>query len=308
MGATRRAALLVLAAALLWAGIGPLAEPLLDRGWAPTAIAAWRAGIGGAAFLVHAALTDGWPRRSLPLLVAFGVFGVGVFYVALPAAIDTGGLTLAWLLLYTAPAWVALLAPRVLGQVADRRTLWLVGVTVGGVALVAVGGGEGVTVGVPSLSWGLLAGLAYASWYLVSQRAGTGPVATAAVALPVGAVVLAPFLRMPADSIEVALVVGLGIASTYLPVLAYWRGLQVLPAARAAVLATVEPVAALAVAALAFGERVGPVAAAGSALVLLAALAAARGPRATADGRDEAPAAAGVVAADRTSPPGAASG
>lgn len=279
-------AALVVVAALLWAGIGPLAQPLLDRGWEPTAIGGWRALGGGLAFLVHAGVTGAFPRRSRGLLVAFGVVGVGLFYVSLPAAIATGGLTLAWLLLYTAPAWVALLAPVVLGQEAERRTLVLVGVTVLGVVLVALGGGEGVTVTPVSLAWGATAGLAYASWYLVSQRAGTGPVATAAVALPVGAAVLAPFLRLPSDATEWLLVLGLGLGSTYLPALAYWTGLQSLPAARAAVLATIEPVAALVVAALVFDERVGLVAGVGSLVVLAAAIAAATaGPRDGTPGR-----------------------
>ncbi len=272
----RRGALLVVLAALLWAAIGLQARPLLDRGVDPATIAFWRAAIGGLLFVVQAAVTGQWPRQGRGTLVAFGVFGIGAFYLALPAAIEAGGVSLAWLLLYTAPAWVALGAPALLGESSDRRTLRLVGITVVGIALVATGGGAGITVSASALGWGLLAGISYASWYFVTQRAGTGPVATGALALPVGALVLAPFASWPgSDPTTWLLLVGLGVASTWLPALAYYRGIATLPAARASVLATVEPVAAMAFAWVVFGERLGLVALLGAALVLSGAMAAA---------------------------------
>ncbi len=278
-GARRHAltgAWLVIAAALLWAGIGPIATPLLDRGWEPAQIAFWRAAIGGAAFLVHAALTRDWAHQSRGLLAGFGLIGVSLFYVALPAAIDSGGLSLAWLLLYTAPAWVALLAPRIVGEPRDRRTTLLVATTVLGVVLVAAGGGDGITVTPASIGWGVTAGLTYASWYLVTRRSGTTPVATAALALPVGALGLAPFARWPGSDVEAwLLLAALGLASTWLPVLAYYHGVARIPVTRAAVLATIEPVAALSVA-VAFGnETLRPLAMLGAGVIVATSVAAA---------------------------------
>ncbi len=270
-------ALLVVTAALLWALIGMLATPLLDRGFTPAAIAFWRAAIGGSVFVAHGLATRDLARQGRGLLIGFGVLGVGLFYVSLPAAIDTGGVSLAWLLLYTAPAWVALAAPRILAEPSDRRTVLLVVATVAGAALVAIGGGDGVVITPASLAWGATAGLTYASWYLVSQRAGTSPVATAALALPVGALVLLPFAQWPgADATVWLLLLALGVVSTYLPVLAYYTGLRRLPAARAAVLATIEPVAALLMAAAFLGERLAPLALAGAAVVVASAIAASR--------------------------------
>lgn len=274
---------LVVTAALLWAAIGLFATPLLERGLSPADIAFWRAALGGACFALHASVRGGWPRRrgAWPLLAAFGVVGVGVFYTALPAAIEAGGVSLAFLLLYTAPGWVALLAPLVLAERVGRRTVVLVGATIAGVALVALGGGAGVQVSAPALAWGLVAGLTYASWYLVSQRAGTGPVATGAVAVPVGALVLVPAATWPDDATTWLLLLGLGVASTYLAATAYWAGLARLPATRASVVATVEPVAALAIAWALYDERLGGLAVVGALLVLAAAVAAGVLPRRT---------------------------
>jgi drug/metabolite transporter, DME family len=271
-------AAMVAGAGLLWAAIGLFATPLLDRGMSPAAIAFWRAAIGGVCFLAHGVLGRRLPRdrNALRLLVAFGVVGVGVFYTALPAAIDAGGVSLAWLLLYTAPAWVALAAPVVLRERVGPRTVVLVVLTVVGVVLVALGGGDGITVSAPAVGWGLTAGLTYATWYLVSHRACTGPIATGAVAIPVGAVVLAPAAVWPGtDLVAWACLLGLGVASTYLAVTLYYAGLARLPATRAAVIATVEPVAALVLAWALFDERLGPVAAAGSGVVVVAAVLAA---------------------------------
>lgn len=268
----------IVVAALLWAVIGPIAEPLLDRGLEPAEIAFWRAAIGGGCFLVHALVTRARPpRAAVPLLVAFGVVGVGLFYASLPAAIDAGGVSIAWLLLYTAPAWVALAAPIAIGERTDRRTGVLVGLTVAGVALVALGGGTGVRIGVASVGWGLVAGLSYATWYLVTQRTGTTPVATGAVAIPIGAAALGPFATWPGSDLTTwFLLVALGTVSTYLPAMAYYHGIAHVPAARASVLATVEPVAALVFAAVLFDERLAAPAVAGAVIVVAAAAFAAR--------------------------------
>lgn len=278
--ATRRGALLVVAAALGWAAIGLFVEPLLDRGLTPGTIAFWRALIGGVLFVTHAVLTgQRVPAGSRRTLIGFGIVGVGIFYLALPQAIDTGGVSLAWLLLYTAPAWVALLAPVVLKEPTDRATLGMVGATVVGVVLVSLGGGEGMRVTGTSVAWGLVAGLTYASWYWVSRVTTASPVVTGAVALPVGAVVLAPLASWPgAELVTWLLLLGLGLVSTWLAALAYYVGMRTVPAARGAVLATIEPVAALVLAASVFGERLAALSVAGAVLIAGAVVVAARRP------------------------------
>lgn len=237
--------------------------------------------MGGALFVVHALTRRQLAvasRRDRRVLVAFGVVGVGLFYSALPAAIEAGGVSLAWVLLYTAPAWVALLSVPVLGERLSSRMALLVVVTVAGVVAVSVGGGDGIRPDVAGIGWGLVSGLTYASWYLVGRGLSgrVGPVTIAAWSLGVGAVVLAPALRMPDDEGLWPVLLALGAVSTYLPALTYYAALRHLPAARAAVIATLEPVAALALAAAVFGERLAPLAIVGAVMVIGAALAASR--------------------------------
>ena len=110
--------LLIMAAAVMWALIGAFSKALLARGLGPMEIAFWRASLAGVMFVAHAALTGKLRLRltDLPALLAFGFLGVTVFYGAYQVAVRDVGMALASVLLYTAPAWVALLSWRLLGE------------------------------------------------------------------------------------------------------------------------------------------------------------------------------------------------
>jgi DME family drug/metabolite transporter len=268
---------LVATAAVLWALIGLFAPALLDLGVSAVEVAFWRAALGGACFAVHGALrghlrVDG--ARDAAGLAVFGAVAVGLFYVALATAIDLGGVSLAWILLYTAPAWVAVAAVLVLREHVDVIRRVLVAVTVAGVVLVAVGGGDGVRVTPASVAWGLTAGWSYAAWYVGGKRylARYAPVTISAWTLVAGALVLLPVTGLPRYPARAwLLLVGLAVVSTYLPVLAYYTGLRSVDASRAAIVATIEPVVAVVLGVTVRDERLGPLAAVGSALVLAAA-------------------------------------
>ena len=98
-----------LIAAVLWGLIGPVSRVALDEGVEPLEIAFWRALLGGACYALHSL----WmretrvERRDVPAVVGFGIVGVALFYGAYLIAVQTGGAALASVLLYTAPAWVA---------------------------------------------------------------------------------------------------------------------------------------------------------------------------------------------------------
>lgn len=280
----RRGLALVAAAAVLWALIGLFTPALLDDGLRAVDIGFWRALLGGLGFLVHGSARGSLrvgDRREAAWLVGFGVVAVGLFYVALAAAIDLGGVSLAWILLYTAPAWVAIASVVVLREHVDGLRRSLVLATVVGVVLVATGGGDGVRVTLASVAWGLTSGWAYSSWYVVGKRllARHSPVTISAWTLLAGAAVLLPFVRVvPTDPGTWLLLAGLAGLSTYLPVLAYYSGLGLVDASRASIVATIEPVVALGIGVVVAGERLDPPAVVGALVVLAAAaVASARG-------------------------------
>lgn len=282
---------LVLAAAVLWGLIGVLSKGILQAGVGPLEIAFWRATLAGGLFVVHAGargrlhLEPRDPRGRLrdgAVFVGFGLLGVTVFYAALNLAIEAGGVSLAFILLYSAPAFVALLAWALLGEPLTRRKALLVALAVTGVVLVAGDSGHGVRVTPAALFWGLAAGFSYASYYIFGKRLlrRYAPVTIYALVLPVGALGLAPLVSFaPKTPTAWALLALMAVLSTYLAYLLYFTGLRRVEASRAVLVATVEPVVAAALAALWFGERFGWPGLLGGGLVLLAAAASALPPK-----------------------------
>lgn len=276
---------LVAAAAVLWAFIGPLSNELFDEGVDAITIAFWRATIAGILFIAHGLVAGTLVRpsgRELAVLVAFGLVGVAVFYVALPQAVDAGGVGLAAILLYTAPVFVALSSRLLFGDPLDAGRMVPVVGTLFGVTLVAVGAGGTVSRPAAALAWGLLAGLTYASYYVVGRVLGPrfGPAATYAVAFPIGAAALAPGAELRVGGGRTwMLLLALGVASTYLAYLCFATGLRRTDPTRASVVATLEPVVATALGAALYDERLGAVTLIGGTVVVVAAAASARSGR-----------------------------
>lgn len=270
-------ALLILTAAVLWGLLGILGKGAQGAGVGALEVAFWRAALGGGLFALHAGLTRAQlPRgRDLGVTALFGLVGVSVFYGAYQLAVRTGGASLASVLLYTAPAFVALLGWGLLRERLGGLEALAVAGTLGGIALISLGGGQGVTVTGAALGWGLLSGLTYSLYYLYGKAffGRYAPTALYAVALPVGALGLLPFVEFGAGTPAAwASLAGIAVLSTYFAYLAYSAGLKHLPATRASVIASLEPVVAAGLAAVLFGERLSAVALAGAALVIGAAL------------------------------------
>ena len=109
---------LVLVAASLW-GIGGLfAREVLAQGVAPAQVAFYANALS--LLLLAGALSVMAPRYlrvrrdALGVLLAVGLFGNGLAFLCYTNAIARSSLSLASVLMYTSPAWVALLAWRFL--------------------------------------------------------------------------------------------------------------------------------------------------------------------------------------------------
>jgi len=266
----------VLVAATLWGLLGSFSKLAFQEGITPLEVAFWRAAIGSVLFGAHALVLRQArvAPRDLPAVLGFGVLGISVFYAAYQFAVRTGGAALAAVLLYTAPALVALLAWLLLRERMTPGKLGALALTLLGVAAISLQGGE-VRLSAAALSWGLLSAFTYALYYIFGKLY-LNRYATATVflyALPVGALGLFPLVEFHGKSLLAwAAVVFIALLATYGANLAYYAGLRRLEATRAAVVATFEPVVAAAVAFAWWGERFGPLGYAGSALVLLGLL------------------------------------
>ena len=265
--------LFVALAALLWGSLGPVARAAFEAGVSPLELAFWRASIAGVCFAAHAAARRRFriARGDVVGLVLFAFLGVSFLYWSYLRAVDLGGAALAAVLLYTAPAWVALGAALWLGERFTSRALAALVLALAGVVLVAFGGGADTRVSAAAIAWGLASGLSYAAYYLFGKRyfARYETPTLFLYALPIGALSLLPAVRFaPKSAAAWGAILFIAVVPTYLAYLLYAHGLRRVEATRAAMVATLEPVVAAVIAYVAWGERLGVAGTIGGALVL----------------------------------------
>jgi len=267
--------LYVAVAALCWATLGPVARVAFEAGVTPLEVAFWRALLGGVLFGVHRGLfrSARLERRHVGPVVGFAVVGVGVFFGAYQLAVDAGGAALAAVLLYTAPAWVAVMSVLLLNERMTLLKLLALLLTLLGVVGVAWGGDGAARFSVAAIGWGLVSGVSYAcyypfgTWYFHERT----PATWYAYAFPVGALLLLPFVTFADKPLTAwGALAWLAVVSTYVAYLAYGAALQRLEATRASIGATLEPVFAGALAFWWWSEQFGWMGYAGAALILAA--------------------------------------
>lgn len=265
----------IIAAALLWATLGPVARFLLQSGVSALEIGFWRAAFAAVLFAAHTAVGRDAPvaSRDFPAIGGFALVGVSLFYLSFFRAVETGGAALAAILLYTAPVWVALAARVWLREQLTTRKMIAIALSLAGVGLVAAGGGgaERHRIGMAAIAWGLTSGVAYASYYLFGKRyfQRYEPARVFALAMPIGAAALLPFVEFAAKPAWAwLLLLFIATVPTYGAYLLYAAGLARTEATRAATIATIEPLAAALLAMAVWGESLHPTGYAGAVLIV----------------------------------------
>lgn len=259
--------LLILLAAFLWGALGVVAKVAFEEGLEPLEVATWRATIGWVFFAIHAAFRRelSVARRDIPEILIFGIVSVSGFFGTYQLAIQFGGAARAAVLLYTAPAWVAIMAAIFLKETVSGRTLFSILICIAGVALISLAEGGRAMAGAAGRPWagilfGLTAGFTYALYYILGRRLLGRYRATTVFAyvLLIGALGLVPFVSFSMPSARAALaLLFIGFASTYCAYTAYSAGLMRLRSSQAAVIATMEPVVAAVLAFLFWREYLG---------------------------------------------------
>ena len=268
--------LYIIAAAALWGILGPFSRLAFSQGLAPMEVAFWRAVLAWGFFGIHAVATRAVRIRlnDMPMVVLFAVTGVTLFYGSYQMAIRAGGAAVAAVLLYTAPAWVAVLARFAFKELFTPAKVLALVLTLTGVVCVAWGGGT-IEVTLPSLLFGLAAGFCYSLYYVFGKYFSaryTSPNLFFYL-LPIGAVTLLPWVDFVHKSLPAwGALLCIAALSTYGAYFCYYQGLKHLEASRAAITATLEPVVAAVVAFFWWGEAFGATGYAGSALILTAVL------------------------------------
>jgi drug/metabolite transporter, DME family len=277
-------AALVIGAASLWGSLGIFGRLAFEHGVPALDVASVRAFLALLAILPFALLRSNPLRhlrpatRDLPVLIGYGVVGIGFFYFVYLGAIERLPIAVAAALLYTAPAWVVAIAWTMGWEpVRPSRLLPLALVLLG--AFLVTGAFRTLTavdgVGVAA---GIASGAAYAIFTVLGKRIREryDVFTTFIFAYGFGALVLAfaaPPWRVLLDypeALGVLLLMALG--PTLLAVVLFYVGIRHIDASTASMLATIEPVVAALLALAWLGEGLSLPIVAGTTLIIAAAI------------------------------------
>ena len=217
--------------------------------------------------------------RDLWIFLCNGLISMVSFNYCYFMTMSLTSLSVAAVLLYTAPVFVMLLSAVLFGEKLSRRKIAAAAVAFAGCSFVSgIVGGAG-RLSAAGILYGLGAGLGYAMYSVFSRCAIMRGYGSATISLYTFlTAAIATFfiadrercLAAVTQSLPSALVILLLIlAVTLLPYLLYTRGMQGLDNGAASILASIEPVVATLLGTLVFKEKLGVWNLAGIALVLL---------------------------------------
>jgi drug/metabolite transporter (DMT)-like permease len=257
----------VLAAAALWGTSGLFSVGLFRAGVHPLDVALFRPAVAAVALAAWALLRQRgalWPGRDLAVLWLVGGGVTAVFQLGYQSATDAVGVPATVGMLYLAPLLVMVAGVPLLGERPTRRQVGFGLVAVAGVwAVVAGARGADVVLSPAGIAWGLVTAAGYAGYTLFGRwAAGRWAPLTTVLHSQVGAsIVLAVVLplvwgpvRWPREAGSAALLTAYGILTVAVAVLLFYDALRRIPAARASVTATIEPVVAAVLAAAVLGQ------------------------------------------------------
>ena len=279
----KKAALAVIASAMLWGTYGSFLTAIEARGMSADVInflrfASTSLPILGA-LLVKDRKALHVEKKDLWLFAANGLASILFFTACYAAAIRETKIATAAALLYTAPAIVLLLSALLFGEKLTPRKLVCVLLSVLGCALVSGLGSGGAALTPRGLLLGLGAGLGYALYSIFSrliQQRGYSTftnvcwtfliAALSYLAISIGNGNAAQIAALPGAAL---LSVVCGLFTGLLAYLLYTAGLREMEPSRAAQLATIEPVFAAMLGVLLFAQRLSATECLGIALVVI---------------------------------------
>ncbi|MFD1707193.1 DMT family transporter [Siminovitchia sediminis] len=271
----------VVAGAFLWGTLALFVKKLSSFGFSEMEIVAIR--VTGAClclipfvFSVYGIGGLRWRMRHIWYFIGTGLFSIVFFNWAYFTAMNIMSISLAVMLLYTGPAFVAILSALFLKEKMTWRKALAILMTVTGSAVIAISG-NGTTGQLSALGLiiGLGSGFGYALYSIFSKLASKhyDSMTITFYTFLISALCLLPFFpfwkKAAALPLEAWLfMAGLGLFPTVIAYLLYTYGLMQVETSTASILATIEPIAALMIAVLLFHEQLYGGQLAGTVLIL----------------------------------------
>jgi len=245
-------------AGFLWGFMGILAKLAYTQSIGPISLAWFRLVVAVpllGAFLLVKRYQIRIRRHEIILFIGFGFCSLTVFEVLYFTSYSYTTVQHAAALLYTAPAFVAILSRLILNERLTRSKISAVVLSVlGALLIVGIMRGQPLFGSTTQLGdWlAIASGLAYSSWYIFGKILGQSrePAVTTFIAMIFGAVLLLPImlvfegLHPPTNMYGWELVVIVGLVPTSIAYVLYLTGLKLIDATKASVFAIVEPLTA----------------------------------------------------------------
>jgi DME family drug/metabolite transporter len=285
---------LIILAAVSFGTLGPLSRYADQAGVSSLTLVTWRAAVGAAcvsAFLAWRTLSGHRPIRpwrTLPARDRWFVSVAALTNAGLNLAVFTAfvriGIALTLLIFYLYPALVAIASVARFGEQLDRIRWAALGVSLAGVILVMAGAGPVDKLDLVGIGLALIGALAQ-MFYALSARHGFGSIPgpqAAAITMSGAAGIYLVFgllighlgdVAQPLASLTALWPVLLaGVVGAGLPTVCFITGIRRLGAPRATILATLEPVVGVGLAALLFNEPPTGMQIVGGALIISAGI------------------------------------
>lgn len=274
--------LMVAGAGTLWGTLGIAYTLAIRQGVDTSALAFWRAAL--ASIIMFVGLGVLRPRllrirpRDVPFFVLFGVLSLGALSVVYILAVDRLGVAMAAVLLYTAPAWVTMLAWQLYDEPLTRTKVIALLLAFVGTALVAEAHNPAsLRLNASGLFFGLASGFTYAMYTILGRRAlwSYSPMTTVTYGLIFASLALVPLVSLQDVRFVIegpptlwATLAALAVGPTVTSLILYTHGLEYVEAGAASIIATLEPVSAAVLGYLILDQRLTPVQTVGGVLII----------------------------------------
>ena len=259
--AAKISTIFIMCSAVCWGSIGLVSRPLLSYGLDPVHITFLRCSITAVTLIIFSALFK-WESlrisgiKNTLLFIGSGVVGVALMYVFYFKTVDSATLSLAAVLLYTAPCFVLIMSCIFFKEkVTVKKIIALVIASAGCVlstGLISTLSGDVSHISVLGVLTGAAAGLCYAFYTIISNQLlkTYSSLTIITYSFSIGTICLIPvcdfdsMLDVMAQVNVLPFIIPLSFCCTLLPYVLYTFGLNHVEPSKASIMALVEPVVA----------------------------------------------------------------
>jgi drug/metabolite transporter (DMT)-like permease len=261
--------LLVALGASCWGTLGAIGTVLFNLGLSPVTVANYRVLLAtlifGGYILLFRRHDFRIKKQDLPILVCAGLISVCFFNLAYNNAINLTSIVTAVILLYTAPIFVTIVSRFVFKEkITVQKTVALILTLIGCTLVSNAYDLNNLKLNFIGIAAGLGAGLTYGLYSIFSKKAleTYSPWTVTFYAFAFGTLFLSLYgkpwetLYIFNDSTTVAFLLLIALVPTVIAYALYTTGLQFVETSKASIIATMEPVVAVILAAFIFHEHI----------------------------------------------------